>query len=247
MKFYNKRILIKILILFFLTFKVYGYDKNDIIRHAGGAIDGNTYTNSLEAVLNSIEKGYNFIELDLSLSDDGKIIFIHDWDTFKKQTNSINSNPISYEKYLNKKILKKYTTIELNKINILMNENKKLHIITDKIDNFHLLKKSFTNFDRIIIEIFGIKNYLKSFFVKKLTDKNKLFSTHMSLKHKIFIRFLNVKKITTPCSIIELNENFLKNYIKNKNEVYCYTLNNKEKFLQLKEKKLISKIYSDFL
>ena len=103
MKFYNKRILIKILILFFLTFKVYGYDKNDIIRHAGGAIDGNTYTNSLEAVLNSIEKGYNFIELDLSLSDDGKIIFIHDWDTFKKQTNSINSNPISYEKYLNKK------------------------------------------------------------------------------------------------------------------------------------------------
>ena len=35
-----------------------------LIAHAGGGIEGKVYTNSKEAVLNSLNNGYRFIELD---------------------------------------------------------------------------------------------------------------------------------------------------------------------------------------
>ena len=44
------------------------------IAHAGGAIDGITYTNSLEALDLSYSKGCKLFELDLVLTSDDKII-----------------------------------------------------------------------------------------------------------------------------------------------------------------------------
>ncbi|MBR5598518.1 MAG: sulfatase-like hydrolase/transferase [Alphaproteobacteria bacterium] len=48
-------------------------DKKDVrekfIAHAGGCIDGNVYTNSLEAMEKSKKRGYKYIELDLITTD----------------------------------------------------------------------------------------------------------------------------------------------------------------------------------
>ena len=245
----TKKIFIQIIIIFFITLINFSNakEKKYIIKHAGGSIDGKIYTNSLEALQKSIKEGYDYIELDLAISQDNKIVFTHDWSTFGKQTNSDKFSPINYEEYLEKKILNKYSTISHNKINQIMDKNKNLFIITDKVNDFELLEKTFKNFDRIIIEIFGARNYLKSFFHKKIKSKHRLFSSHLSFKHKSFITIFNIKQIAIPCNTVNKNKSFLKSYIKKGKDVFCYTLNDKEKTNYLIKNKLVTKVYSDHL
>lgn len=54
-------------------------ERLSLIAHAGGGINGDTYTNSLEALNHNIEKGYTFFEIDLSLTSDNIPVCIHDW------------------------------------------------------------------------------------------------------------------------------------------------------------------------
>lgn len=51
----------------------------EYIAHAGGCIDGYLYTNSLEAVQQSLTFGVRNIELDLCLTNDNQIVAAHDW------------------------------------------------------------------------------------------------------------------------------------------------------------------------
>ena len=48
------------------------HDPTRFIAHAGGHINGRKYTNSQEAIMNSIESG-QLIELDLIVTQDGKL------------------------------------------------------------------------------------------------------------------------------------------------------------------------------
>ena len=54
------------------------YEK--VIAHGGGAYKGYETTNSVEALNHSIRSGYKYIELDMDLSADDRIIMLHDWD-----------------------------------------------------------------------------------------------------------------------------------------------------------------------
>lgn len=50
------------------------------IAHAGGAIDGKTYTNSIEALDANYAAGFRFFEIDLIFTRDDKLVALHDWD-----------------------------------------------------------------------------------------------------------------------------------------------------------------------
>jgi glycerophosphoryl diester phosphodiesterase len=50
------------------------------IAHAGGAVNRQTYTNSLEALNTNYEKGFRFFEIDFSWTADGELVAAHDWD-----------------------------------------------------------------------------------------------------------------------------------------------------------------------
>ncbi|WP_338463968.1 hypothetical protein [Franconibacter daqui] len=52
--------------------------KVDRIAHAGGSLNGNTYTNSIDA-LNANKDKFNLFEIDLSFTSDNKLVCIHDW------------------------------------------------------------------------------------------------------------------------------------------------------------------------
>lgn len=55
------------------------------IAHAGGAVDGRTYTNSIEALDRNYAAGFRFFEIDLLFTRDGKLVALHDWeDNFEK-------------------------------------------------------------------------------------------------------------------------------------------------------------------
>ena len=49
------------------------------VAHAFGAIDGITYTNSLEAFAGNYAKGFRVFEVDLARTRDDSIVALHDW------------------------------------------------------------------------------------------------------------------------------------------------------------------------
>ena len=60
-------------------------EKNNLIAHAGGGIDDQIYTNSKEALLQSIKKGFILIELDLIETKDKKLVAANSWESFKEK------------------------------------------------------------------------------------------------------------------------------------------------------------------
>jgi glycerophosphoryl diester phosphodiesterase len=61
--------------------KTFANNSFDVLRvaHAGGGIDGKTYTNSYEALEHNYKKGFRYFELDFSTTTDGQLVCIHDW------------------------------------------------------------------------------------------------------------------------------------------------------------------------
>ena len=55
----------------------------NFIAHAGGGINGLTYTNSVNAIEQSILNNFKLIELDLLITEDKMIIASHDWKSFR--------------------------------------------------------------------------------------------------------------------------------------------------------------------
>ncbi|WP_332414118.1 glycerophosphodiester phosphodiesterase family protein [Vibrio gigantis] len=133
-------------------------NSGSLIAHAGGGIDGLKYTNSLEAVEKSIENGFKMIELDLLVSSDGKIVAVHDWNSFHSMTNSNKNGPIASEEFELKIINDNYHTLNISEAIEILNENEVV-LVTDKIENLVLLSKSIIDKDKSIVEVFSLKKY----------------------------------------------------------------------------------------
>ncbi|MGO2159108.1 MAG: glycerophosphodiester phosphodiesterase family protein [Vibrio toranzoniae] len=129
-----------------------------LIAHAGGGINGLKYTNSLEAMEQSIEHGFKMIELDLLISSDGRIVAVHDWKSFHVMTNSNNTGPISSKEFESKIIYDKYTTLNISTaIDIL--DQYDVVLVTDKVKNLALLSNYIIDKDKSIIEVFSMDKY----------------------------------------------------------------------------------------
>ncbi|CAK2908793.1 Glycerophosphoryl diester phosphodiesterase family protein [Vibrio crassostreae] len=129
-----------------------------LIAHAGGGINGLKYTNSLEAMEQSIEHGFKMIELDLLISSDGRIVAVHDWKSFHEMTNSNNTGSISYKEFESKTIYDKYKTLNISTALDFLDENNVV-LVTDKIKNLALLSKYIIDKDKSIIEVFSTDKY----------------------------------------------------------------------------------------
>ncbi|MEZ9743465.1 glycerophosphodiester phosphodiesterase family protein [Vibrio splendidus] len=129
-----------------------------LIAHAGGGINGLKYTNSLEAMEQSIEHGFKMIELDLLISSDGRIVAVHDWKTFHEMTNSNNTGSISSKEFESKIIYDKYKTLNISTAIDILDENDVV-LVTDKIKNVALLSKYIIDKDKSIIEVFSTDKY----------------------------------------------------------------------------------------
>ena len=132
------------------------------IAHGGG-VGKFTYTNSLEAVLDSLQRGFRFIELDMIETSDGHILGARDWKHFKSLA-GLNSNydSLSLSEVKKLKINDKYTVLTGDSISELMKSNPNFILITDKIRNYKLLLKEIPYPDRMIVEVFSPQDYLKT-------------------------------------------------------------------------------------
>lgn len=140
-----------------------GYLSPDAYIAHGGGVGEFTYTNCLEAALNSLKNGFKFIEIDMIETSDGHILGAHDWKHFASLAGIQNASvPLSSSDVQNLKIKGRYTVLTGNAIRTLMQKNENFTLITDKINNYKLLLNEIPYPDRMIVEVFSPKDYLRA-------------------------------------------------------------------------------------
>ena len=123
------------------------------VLHAGGIYKNQIYTNSIEA-LEKNKKDFKYLELDLQLTKDNKIICEHD----------INQNILFYDQFLIENSKKKIKSCDYKSLKNWLKKNPGKVIITDvkSEDNLKALKFIQHNFD----------NYKKNFIPQIYDPKN---------------------------------------------------------------------------
>lgn len=146
------------------TAKATIWDSNRLIAHAMGAIEGKTYSNSLEAFEYNYKLGYRVFEVDFSLTSDNVLVARHDWrlslsQTYEQESPTSDDSPWTYNYFMNQKIYKKYSSLDINGIIGLLRKYDDIYIVTDtKYDKSDLVKQHFelivesANFDKSILD-----------------------------------------------------------------------------------------------
>lgn len=102
------------------------YADAPMIYHAGGIIDGYTYTNSREAVEKTLSDGNYFIEIDLRYTSDHHLVCAHKWtDVY------LEDQEPTLEEFLNSKIQGRFTPMTAEDLLKIMAENPQMHLVTD--------------------------------------------------------------------------------------------------------------------
>ena len=139
----------------------YKKDTLRYIAHAGGKIEGLTYTNSLEALNLSYKKGFRLFELDIIKTSDGQFVAAHDWEYWSKTTRYLGEIPASHEQFLNYKIHDKFTPLDINKINKWFSIHTDAILVTDKVNTPIEFAKVFIDPKRLIMELFDMEALTK--------------------------------------------------------------------------------------
>jgi len=134
------------------------------IAHAGGGINSDIYTNSLEALNNSYKNGFRLFELDIRKTLDNRLVAVHDWQMWKDQVGFIEKRLPTLDEFRGYKS-KKYTFLDMDMINKWFLTHKDAILVTDKIDEPDLIKKRFVDSKRVMMELFSLDSI---FLAKKL-------------------------------------------------------------------------------
>ncbi len=153
-----------------------------MIYHAGGEIQGNVYTNSLEAIEETLAEGNYFIEIDLNYTSDGHLVCAHTWpDVYP------NDYQPTLEEFLSSKVQGKFTPITAADLIQIMCNNPEMYLVTD-IKNedicppiaelVALAEEDPTILDRFIIQLYTgrEKNSVKEIYPFK--DEQFLFTLY---------------------------------------------------------------------
>ena len=96
-------------------------DGNRFIAHAGGGIDNNRYTNSLEALNLGYRHGFRLFELDIITTSDDYYVAAHDWKSWQAGVNFSGQLPPSRAEFLDHKIF--LFQYQRSKVNVISYSN----------------------------------------------------------------------------------------------------------------------------
>jgi Sulfatase len=140
----------------------YARDKDRFIAHAGGSVNGDRYTNSLEALNYNYDRGFRLFELDILETSDAKFVAAHDWNYWAGVTGFSGSLPVSEEQFLKQRILGKYTPLNMSRINEWFRKHPDAVLVTDKINSPARFAREFVDKDRLMMELFSIKSIIEA-------------------------------------------------------------------------------------
>jgi glycerophosphoryl diester phosphodiesterase len=212
------------------------------IAHAGGAINNQTYTNSLEALQYNYKKGFKFFEIDFSWTSDGELVAIHDWeDSFQRVFNFPEGMGIPTKKeFLQIETKTGLTQLSLEDILKWAEKQNNVFIITDiKDDNVKALKKISDEFEKqkqyIIPQVYNFKEFGEA---KKLGFYKIILTLYKFDKINPY-ELLSFSKTNSPFAITMhwrlAQSGLAKFFAQNNVVVYAHTVNNDELFSTLKK------------
>ena len=226
-------------------------DPKALIAHGGGVGDF-VYTNSVQAVRDSINKGFLFIELDLLKTSDGYLVGGHDWVSLKKMAHfePADDKALTLAEVKKMKIHGQWDSVAGEDIRDLMKQYPNWVLVTDKITDFDLLLKEIPFPDRVVAEVFSVKDYVRAI---ESGVKFPLFSAKNVSYAKIaqLYRFpmvaVNIRRMFETAERSAMLGEFVKNNI----GVWGYytTFNKKDdnEFLKQNLGSTLTKIYTDSL
>jgi len=94
------------------------------VAHALGAIDGTTYTNSLEAFAANYARGFRVFEVDLARTRDGSIVALHEW-------RNIWPTVPSLAEFKARKIAGRYTPATLIDVLTILQSHPDVYLVVD--------------------------------------------------------------------------------------------------------------------
>jgi hypothetical protein len=131
-------------------------DPNRFIAHAGGKIQGEIYTNSLEALDQSYEQGFRLFELDIIKTKDGHFVAAHDWASWRRKTGYKLKVPTSLSDFKRYKIKGKFTPMDMEAINDWFSRHEDAILVTDKINQPKEFAEQFVDKNRLMMELFSL-------------------------------------------------------------------------------------------
>ena len=136
------------------------------VAHAGGGVDGQTYTNSYEALNTNIESGFQYFELDFSFTKDGEIVCLHDWQRSFTRTFGLEaSGKLTLEEFeVLVKDKSEFTKCTLEGLALWLDDHPNAVIVTDaKEENVRALRKIKETIKeaetRVIPQVYDPENY----------------------------------------------------------------------------------------
>ena len=131
------------------------------IAHAGGQIDGRTYTNSRQALDLAYENGLRLFEIDLIKTRDDVLVAAHDWEKWRNATGSEVEVP-SHREFKETLLFGKYQTLDLSDLDEWFALRTDAYLVTDEVRDSAGLVEDFSHEDRLIVEVFSIDDYRRA-------------------------------------------------------------------------------------
>lgn len=173
-----------------------GSGRYELIAHAGGAIDGFTYTNSREAMERAAAVGYRFIELDFAITADSVLVAAYDWEKFNAISGYAGKKDTvpTLQEFLSRRIYGRYTPMSADDVCRYFLENSHLTLVTDKISDADILERYFAPIKScMMVEAFNYDDYVnlkgrgfgKVLYSCLATDIDEVLVKHLLL-HRLF-------------------------------------------------------------
>jgi len=153
-----------------------------LIAHAGGIGAHRTYTNSLEALDDSVARGYTAIEIDLSWTSDNHLVLLHDWGhEFEKLFNRLPEQ-LTLAEFRSAQSAQGLSHLSLEDLGSWLLDNPDVLVITDikerNSDGLRLIAKVYPEHRRRIVpQIYRPESYLD---VRKLGYDHVVLSLYRS-------------------------------------------------------------------
>lgn len=141
-----------------------GLKHDDLWIAHGGGIGDYAHSNCLEAIRDSIDKGFKFIEIDFEETTDGHLVGGHTWKELRRMLGAkrVCSAPMSKRQIMALRNQWKKTPVFSEDICNLLQEYPHLILVTDKTQNFELLMQEIPYADRMLIEASDCYNYMQA-------------------------------------------------------------------------------------
>ncbi len=206
----------------------------EYVAHAGGGVDGYTYTNSIEALEYNYNKGRRIFELDFLITSDQKIVCAHEWTDYT----GISKQP-SESEYKAIQFFKKYPACTSDSLKKWIEHKKDAYIVVDtkEIDTerfYNLFTTEFISYmDNIIPQAYsaaeirqlsnrGYEKIIWTLYKDKSTDEKILRRLDM---------YPNLFAVTMPKEKLVKSNLAYKIYLKGV-RVYVHGFASKEDWLQ---------------